>query len=78
MLHCAHNLPKILMLCAAVRCVQGYAGSEGAAARRANSATADLEAGGVVGRYMGEYEKSVNPFTGGLRLAASDQTRARQ
>ncbi|GAB4818452.1 hypothetical protein N2152v2_005498 [Parachlorella kessleri] len=46
-----------------LRFVQGYAGSEGAAARRASSAAADLEAGGVVGKYMREYEKSVNPFT---------------
>lgn len=50
--------------------VQGYAAGQHAqqqggstAARRAANA-ADLESGGVVGKYLGEYEKSVNPFSG--------------
>lgn len=51
---------------------QGYQAGGGGARRSAAGASggpasdaADLEAGAVVGRYMQQYEQSINPFAGG-------------
>lgn len=49
-------------------CVQGYqAGGSGGARRNAAGPAgpaSDLEAGAVVGRYLQQYEQSINPFAG--------------
>lgn len=48
--------------------VQGYQAGGGGGARRNAAGPAgpasDLEAGAVVGRYLQQYEQSINPFAG--------------
>lgn len=75
--HCRCCLAQPLFLLPS-RTPQGY--QAGGGARRAASAggaggpamdPADLEAGAVVGKYMAQYEQSINPFAGGWRVGGS-------
>jgi hypothetical protein len=61
-----------LALAERLKFVQGYGASGAGGTRRsvtgsasAGAAAADVEAGLVVGRYMAQYEQSINPFAGG-------------
>jgi len=55
--------------------VQGYQAGGGGGGPRRNAAAgaggpvSDVEAGAVVGKYMQQYEQSINPFAGGWLAA---------